>query len=305
MKTYDNWWACAEDDPAPRDGTRTDYKPLRHLARYTGEKTRIRLVHHAQDGEYDIYIDNKLVANRVQRRWTAGLPVTGVHMRSGDAIWPGTGKLMRIWDMHVVVDPGPRPESVPERRRFRSTTARRATANITDLVPSLSMAVKLGNLPGIEAVYHDLSTFHPDHPLTAEALGYMDGIVRPARALEPASDARLTALRARVGAMDAARSPLDAHTAEQTFRRWAAEHAGVTEMWVRYEDERRKLAPNWSVRLPPEDYRGSGFLLQVATELVDAYPLLTGIAGRVTVNVRPPTTVEGDGHTIVEASSQP
>ncbi|MBT7098285.1 sigma-70 family RNA polymerase sigma factor, partial [Candidatus Poribacteria bacterium] len=274
VKTRDNWWACADDDPKPRGATRSDFRPLRRLARYSGERTRIRLIHDTRVGAYDIYIDDDLVAEGLLRRWSRGLPVTGIHVRSGDAIWPGTGKLTVVSDLHLVVA-AQNCAPVAEAVSYDATMSRNTHPNTTDLRSGLRWAVRLGNLPGIEAAHRDLTTYFPTHPLAQEARGHYAEIVLPAQAKRRLSDERLTRLREAAGALASPAMPLSPADAEAAFRAWAMQYASVTEIWV---DGTRdgQGGPLWSVRLPPEDYRGSDFLHQIAAGLVRAYERIRG-----------------------------
>ena len=299
IKTYDNWWVCSEDDPLGIDAERTEFRPRRRLAQYTGERTRIRLVHYTQSGEYDIYIGDDLVAERVQRRWAAGLPVTGVYARSGDGMWPGTGKLMTLWDLHLVAEPVPgRPPGDRKRLRYGSLTGW-TLPNVADLSRTLDWTVKLGNLSGIEGAHQDASTFFPEDAVADRAQQWMDAIVAPARARVSISNARLASLRQAVRDMP---SGPDLAAAEPAFRAWADEHAGVTEMWVDHGEAWGRRYSRWSVRLPAEDYRGSAFLYQIAVELATAYQRLSG-SHDASVSVHPPTDLVR--HALVEVMPRP
>jgi hypothetical protein len=301
VKTRDNWWACADDDPQPRGGPRTRFRPLRRLARYDGEKTRIRLVHDTRTGAYDIYIDNDLVADGVQRRWSVGLPVTGIHVRSGDAIWPGTGKLTVVSGLHLVVAPQSDPPAA-EAVAYDATISRNTNPNTTDLRSGLQWAVRLGNLPGIEAAHRDLTTYYPTHPLADQARRHYAEILAPARAKQGLSDERFDRLLAAASGLTLSAAPMSPADARAAFREWATQYAAVTEMWLdrQHADGR---GPVWSVRLPPEDYRGSDFLYRIAVSLVTAYDRISGDAAPATVRVRPPTDLAG--HILVEAATDP
>jgi len=299
VKTRDNRWACAEDDAEPRGSARTRFEPLRELAPYTGEKTRIRLIHDTEKGEYDIYIGDRLVAEGVQRRWSMGLPVTGLHVRSGDAIWPGTGKLTAISNLTVVVDPAP-TRVTPPPGSTGSASARNITPNLPDLEAGLTRAVETGNLGGIQSILADLTAVFPTDPLTALARKRHAEIVAPALALRGASDARVASLRDALNAIAPPASPGARDKLHAAFAAWATEHAAVTALWLDVETDGPQ-GVIWSVRLPPEDYRGSTFLHTVASRLALAYERMGG--GAATVQVRPPTDVSG--HILVAAGTNP
>ncbi len=285
MKTRDNHWACAGDDDALWGAERTRFEPLRELAPYTGERTRIRLVHDTEKGEYDIYLDDRLVAEGVQRRWAIGLPVTGLHMRRGDAMWPGSGKLTTISNLTVVVDPADGQMGRPP-AQTGSRSSRNINPNLPDLNSGLVRAVRLGNLGGIQSVLADLSATFPGDPLTARAKEKHAEIVAPALALRGASDARVAKLAHAVAAIVPTDAGVSGSTLRPAFRAWAKEHAAVTELWLDVDTDGPQ-GSIWSVRLPPEDYRGSTFLRDIAGHLAAAYERMGG--GAATVQVRPPT----------------
>jgi RNA polymerase sigma-70 factor, ECF subfamily len=284
VKTKDNWWACAGDDAALWGAKRTEFEPLRKLARYTGEKTRIRLIHYTEKGEYDIYIDDKLVAEGVQRRWAVGLPVTGLTMRSGDAMWPGTGKVTAISSLNLVVDPIDARMGRPP-AQTASASSRNINPNLPDLKSGLVRAVEMGNLGGIQSVLADLAATFPTDPLRAQAEENYAEIVAPALALRGASDARARILPEAVRAIVPPEAPLARDDLHAAFDDWATKHAAATELWLDAATDGPQGAI-WSVRLPPEDYRGSMFLLDIAYQLALAYERMGG--GPATVQVRPP-----------------